>query len=422
MSLKKYITESERAQAFMVEGDVFTVGVNEELAVEFDVVSHTDNSVVVEADDFGLKVLEHCGCQMIADEEVTEGRLGFRDLEMFGSEIASRIDQEARRRGSADMEPGDADQLRYMIAREMGLVEGRNDGPRSECCDAPLLNYENGLGICSDCKEHAGAAPEELDEGKKPWFKDGVPMCSKECCGAPVMECTCPPSCEHCNCHELKKMMEADSRVHDADMDKAADYKRKAAFHKRMGNNDAANYYQKKVNDIFGKGLNINRALDEDADDVADAIKRRIMNMDDFSEMVRKYGVDAIVTAIEDEAEFHSDSDELGSSDISAMVNSVMRSLERSKTNEAEYQGREVKLGKPTRGDVKKYKVYVKNPKTGNVKKVNFGDPNMEIRRDNPAARKNFRARHNCSDKKDRTKAGYWSCRMWSSKPVSKIV
>ena len=90
--------------------------------------------------------------------------------------------------------------------------------------------------------------------------------------------------------------------------------------------------------------------------------------------------------------------------------------------NEAEYQGREVKLGKPTTGDVKKFKVYVKDPKTGNVKKVNFGDPNMEIKLDNPERRKNFRARHNCADKTDRTKAGYWSCRMWSSKPVSKIV
>jgi len=90
--------------------------------------------------------------------------------------------------------------------------------------------------------------------------------------------------------------------------------------------------------------------------------------------------------------------------------------------DEAEYKGREVKLGKPMSGDVKKYKVYVKDPKTGNVKKVNFGDPNMQIRRDNPEARKNFRARHNCADKKDRTKAGYWSCRMWSKKPVSKIL
>jgi hypothetical protein len=91
---------------------------------------------------------------------------------------------------------------------------------------------------------------------------------------------------------------------------------------------------------------------------------------------------------------------------------------------EAEYKGRKVQLGKPTRGDVKKFKVFVKNPKTGNVKKVNFGDPNAEIRRDNPEARKSFRARHGCGTKRasDRTKAAYWSCRMWSKKPVSQIV
>lgn len=91
---------------------------------------------------------------------------------------------------------------------------------------------------------------------------------------------------------------------------------------------------------------------------------------------------------------------------------------------EAEYRGRKVQLGKPMKGDVKKYKVYVKDKKTGNVKKVNFGDPNMEIRRDNPKARKSFRARHGCGTKRasDRTKAAYWSCRMWSRKPVSKIL
>lgn len=89
---------------------------------------------------------------------------------------------------------------------------------------------------------------------------------------------------------------------------------------------------------------------------------------------------------------------------------------------EAEYQGRTVKLGKPMTGDVKKYKVYVKDPKTGNVKKVNFGDKGMSIKRDDPSRRKNFRARHNCSSKKDRTSAGYWSCRMWSKKPVSQIL
>lgn len=91
---------------------------------------------------------------------------------------------------------------------------------------------------------------------------------------------------------------------------------------------------------------------------------------------------------------------------------------------EAKYHGREVRLGKPMKGDVKKYKVYVKDPKTGNVKKVNFGDPNMEIRRDNPKARKSFRARHGCGTPRasNRTKAAFWSCRLWSTKPVSKIL
>lgn len=80
---------------------------------------------------------------------------------------------------------------------------------------------------------------------------------------------------------------------------------------------------------------------------------------------------------------------------------------------EAKYKGRKVPLGKPMRGDVKKSKVFVKDPKTGNVKKVNFGDPNMTIKKNNPARRKSFRARHKCSQKKDRTTAGYWSCRAW---------
>jgi len=81
--------------------------------------------------------------------------------------------------------------------------------------------------------------------------------------------------------------------------------------------------------------------------------------------------------------------------------------------DEAEYQGRNVPLGKPMRGDVKKFKVYVKDPSTGNVKKVNFGDPDMKIKKSNPERRKSFRARHNCDNPGPRTKARYWSCRKW---------
>ena len=86
---------------------------------------------------------------------------------------------------------------------------------------------------------------------------------------------------------------------------------------------------------------------------------------------------------------------------------------------EAEYQGRKVKLGKPMRGDVKKFKVYVKDPKTGNVKKVNFGhkgkgnEKTMRIKKSDPKRRKSFRARHNCDNPGPRTKARYWSCRAW---------
>ena len=90
--------------------------------------------------------------------------------------------------------------------------------------------------------------------------------------------------------------------------------------------------------------------------------------------------------------------------------------------NEAEYQGRKVKLGKPTRGDVKKFKVYVKNPK-GNVVKVNFGhggtsakkagEKTMQIQKDIPSRKKAFRARHNCDSPGPRTGARYWSCKAW---------
>jgi hypothetical protein len=78
-------------------------------------------------------------------------------------------------------------------------------------------------------------------------------------------------------------------------------------------------------------------------------------------------------------------------------------------------------LNNPTKGDVKKYKVYVKNAK-GNVIKVEFGDPNMSIQRDDPKARASFRARHNCDQKKDKTTAGYWSCKFWSTKSVTDLM
>jgi D-Tyr-tRNAtyr deacylase len=87
--------------------------------------------------------------------------------------------------------------------------------------------------------------------------------------------------------------------------------------------------------------------------------------------------------------------------------------------NEAEYQGRKVQLGKIMQGDIKKFKVYVKNDK-GKVVKVNFGfggksakGKRMVIKKNNPERRKSFRARHNCDNPGPRWKPRYWACRTW---------
>lgn len=81
--------------------------------------------------------------------------------------------------------------------------------------------------------------------------------------------------------------------------------------------------------------------------------------------------------------------------------------------DEAEYHGKKVSIGKPFRtpGENKKFAVYVKT-KSGRIKKVRFGDPKLTVKNDNPARAKSFRARHKCSEKKDREKAGYWACRI----------
>jgi hypothetical protein len=97
---------------------------------------------------------------------------------------------------------------------------------------------------------------------------------------------------------------------------------------------------------------------------------------------------------------------------VSVPLDLPMETIE--EVNEAEYKGKEVELNKPRRGGTKKYHVYVKNPKTGNVKKIAFGDVHggLTAKVSDPKARKSFAARHKCDTKKDKTKAGYWACRI----------
>jgi hypothetical protein len=153
---------------------------------------------------------------------------------------------------------------------------------------------------------------------------------------------------------------------------------------------------------------------------VAQAIIRRILLQ--RTDLLAKYGPERVGSAVDEVADFVGDVEEIGSSDVSGWVKHVEQMLG-NMMDEAKYQGREVALGKPMRGDVAKFKVYVRDPSTGNIKKVNFGhggtsarragQKTMKIKKSDPARRRSFRARHNCDNPGPRTKARYWSCRAW---------
>jgi len=317
MSLKKYITESERAVAFPITGDVLEVVVREdfddEIAIDFPVVEHTDDSITLHLDEYAYGILE--ACNYVGDD-----------------------------------------------------TDGVIDPPSEELDEAMV----------------------SLDKGREYFFR-------RHDFGDENIA------------YEFNKL------ASDIKM-----FEEQASLYKRMGVPSSAEYYTRKLTEAVEQ----TEKLIEDVEDVEAMITRRIMNHPEFSDMVRQYGIEQITQAIRDTAEFHGDDDEeIGSSDISAMVNDTIRSLKRvveTDIAEAEYQGRKVELNKPMQGDVKKFKVYVKDPKTGNVKKVNFGHggssvkgKSMRIRKNNPKARKSFRARHNCDNPGPKTKARYWSCRKW---------
>lgn len=146
----------------------------------------------------------------------------------------------------------------------------------------------------------------------------------------------------------------------------------------------------------------------------ADKIDSRFKSLTgrSLADAAKEYGAEAerLQKEIEaQQAEIDRRKAAMNNEDVTADQEGTMTSAD---LEEAEYQGRKVSLGKPMQGDVKKFKVYVKKP-NGNVVKVNFGDPNMRIKKSNPARRRSFRARHNCDNPGPRWKARYWSCRKW---------
>jgi hypothetical protein len=146
--------------------------------------------------------------------------------------------------------------------------------------------------------------------------------------------------------------------------------------------------------------VELHRSLDEtEADELAESLNEQLKEMG-----LEEFDIEVSTDDNLDEETYEGD-------DFHHAYD-VMWFNEDENLDEAEYQGRKVPLGKPMRGDVKKFKVYVRKP-NGKVVKVNFGDKNMRIKKSIPARRRSFRARHNCANPGPRTKARYWSCRKW---------
>lgn len=158
-------------------------------------------------------------------------------------------------------------------------------------------------------------------------------------------------------------------------------------------------HYKNKIKNIIENSYLIHQMIG-DFDDLPSWIQDKITIAD--------HNMDAIINYLEEELEMMYSYESLRSN---PKFISVYDEDGSNLMQEAEYHGRKVKVGKPfrTSGGPKKFSVYVKN-KSGNVIKVNFGDPNLKIKNADPKRAKSFRARHKCDQKKDRTTPGYWSC------------
>jgi len=165
-----------------------------------------------------------------------------------------------------------------------------------------------------------------------------------------------------------------------------------------------------KYNPLFEIGAYIDEMMENEAMLDEGATLEAMINFEEIQELVESIGATIDMDKFRRAVHLNQESRDYNGFDmIKASVNYM---------SEAEYKGKKVQLNKPKRGGSKKFYVYVKNPKTGNVKKVSFGDTGLSVKFKQKGARASFAARHKCAQKKDKTKAGYWSCnigRYWKS-------
>jgi len=179
------------------------------------------------------------------------------------------------------------------------------------------------------------------------------------------------------------------------------------------------NYKKKKKNEAVDRLVNL--VLENNKPVISEDLKYHFENKINISENVYRYGSPKYFKVINEARKLYNEGyGNWSNEDIELLesdrgnffiYNGERLPLDFPLVNEAEYKGKDVKLNKPKTGGPKKWYVYVRNPKTGKIKKVSYGSPTMKANWNDPAARKSFAARHQCHKKKDKTKAGYWACR-----------
>jgi len=380
-----YLAESEEAATNPVAGDTFAINIREECLIESVVVESRADGVVIAADEGMMQLLESYGYT-------------FEQNCMECGMMECGCSNPEQSRDAEDPDPGEYDQEGDMAKNELltmirsarrliGMLD--NDDNMPEWTQKKITKATDYVDTAADyisSQKERGIMDQGVAEGSS-------------------------------TNAEVTKRAKAAAQKAGKTFNTDVEYRLWYAITTQA--NAATRKADKKQGVAEGQ-LDGTAKPDSPA---ARAILHRILMQ--HTGLLASHGPKKVMNAVDEVADYIGDVEEIGSSDVSGWVRHVEQMLTNmpdeldeqgvaeGDIDEAEYQGRKVQLGKPMQGDVAKSKVYVKDPKTGNVKKVNFGDPNMKIRKSNPGARKSFRARHNCDNPGPRTKARYWSCRAW---------
>jgi hypothetical protein len=337
-SLRDYITESEQWIDSPAAGDEFGINIREECLLESHIVEVSEDSIVIEADDQMMEMLERYG--MLGEED---------------------LDERIQRYGAVGSSPGQG----YTVAEsDRTHSDGKDDEHEEE--------DEDGMTMADRARRDGrGDEEESVSESFMSRMLElaGVRMQEDEPIAAPQNANANDPLLGKAVDDAAVQPME-ESVMSAIDMDL-----RHIAKTQRM---DAL------VDAMRGEfGIQTQQYLQDMLDDVEQSLEQRGQRLVNMETKLRM------------------------------LMDRIQEIYAGQDLDEAKYQGREVQLNKPTRGGSKKFYVYVKDPKSGNVRKISFGDPNMKIKKSNPDRRRSFRARHKCATAKDKTSARYWACRAW---------